>query len=60
MITRRWALLLAAAGICAAELNLACGGAAGAARAASKGAGGCSKARTASYLASAQQRVPSE
>lgn len=41
---RRWALLLALAGFCAAELNLACGGAAGAARAASKGAGGCSKA----------------
>jgi hypothetical protein len=44
MIARRWALLLAAAGLSAAQLNVACGGAAGAARAASKGAGGCSKA----------------
>ncbi|HEY6727765.1 MAG TPA: hypothetical protein VI197_27210 [Polyangiaceae bacterium] len=44
MIARRWALLLAIAGMSAAELNVGCGGAASAARAASKGAGGCSKA----------------
>ena len=41
---RRWALLLGLGTLICAELNLACGGAAGAARAASKGAGGCSKA----------------